>query len=160
MTNSMASNDEPFASAAYGRYRVPMLKLGVNLYEIDSSQLKNDTLFGGILRQSIGRSHSKIVLIDDHITFVGSMNMDFRSALANTELGMLIESPELASDLLDLSARLRAGAYRLRLAQPGDKVQWIGTVNNAEKVYEDEPGVGFGTRLELLLFPFISENLL
>lgn len=160
MTNSMASNDEPYASAAYGRYRVPMLKLGVSMYEIDSSQLKNDALFGGILRQSIGRSHTKIVLIDDRITFVGSMNMDFRSALSNTELGMLIESTELASDMLDLSARLRAGAYRLRLVQPGDKVQWLGTVNRAEKVYEDEPGVGFGARFELLLFPFISESLL
>jgi putative cardiolipin synthase len=137
-----------------------MLKLGVNMYEIDSSQLKNDALFGGILRQSIGRSHTKIVLIDDRITFVGSMNMDFRSALSNTELGMLIESPELASDMLDLSARLRSGAYRLRLVQPGDKVQWLGTVNGQDIVYEDEPGVGFGTRLELLLFPFISESLL
>ncbi len=37
MTNSLASNDEPFASAAYGRYRVQMLKLGAELYETDSS---------------------------------------------------------------------------------------------------------------------------
>jgi putative cardiolipin synthase len=53
------------------------------------------------------------------------------------------------------------GSFRLRLAQPGDRLQWVGNVNGAETVYESDPGVDFGTRLQLwLLFPFISESLL
>jgi putative cardiolipin synthase len=162
MTNSLASNDEPFASAAYGRYRVDMLKLGANLYETDSSQLKNDSLIGAALHASIGRSHSKLIVIDRKTTFVGSMNMDFRSSRVNTELGLLVESPELARNVLSLAERVRAiGSYRLRLAQPGDKLQWVATVNGVEVVYDSEPGVDFATRLQLLLlFPFISESLL
>jgi putative cardiolipin synthase len=162
MTNSLASNDEPFASAAYGRYRVEMLRLGAELYEIDSSQLKNDSLIASALHASIGRSHSKLIVIDRRTTFVGSMNMDFRSSRVNTELGMLVDSPELAQNVLGLAERVRAiGSFRLRLAQPGDRLQWVGSADGAEAVYESDPGVDFGTRLQLwLLFPFISESLL
>ncbi|MDB5826209.1 MAG: hypothetical protein JWQ73_429 [Variovorax sp.] len=162
ITNSLASNDEPFASAAYGRYRVQMLKMGVELFEIDSTQLRNDSLISAALNSSIGRSHSKLIVFDRQTTFVGSMNMDLRSSRLNTELGMLVDSPELAEDVLTLAGRLRSlGSYRLRLRQPGDHLQWVGTVNGAEKVYETDPEVDFGTRLQLwLLFPFISESLL
>jgi putative cardiolipin synthase len=161
MTNSLASNDEPFASAAYGRYRVDMLKMGANVYEIDSRQLKNDALIGGALRDSVGRSHSKLIVIDRHITFVGSMNMDFRSSRVNTEFGMLIDSAELAEAVLGLADRVRMGSYQLRLVQPGDKLQWVGRANGAEQVLDSEPAVDFATRLKLwLVFPFISESLL
>lgn len=161
MTNSLASNDEPFASAAYGRYRVPMLQMGVNVYETDSSQLKNDDIIGGALGASIGRSHSKLIIIDRRVTFVGSMNMDFRSSRVNTELGMLVDSPELAEAVLALAARVRGGSYRLRLDASARHVQWVARVNGQEVVYDDDPGVDFGTRMQLLLlFPFISESLL
>ncbi|MEJ8850951.1 phospholipase D family protein [Variovorax rhizosphaerae] len=162
MTNSMASNDEPFTSAAYARYRVDMLKMGVDLFEVDSSQLKNDSLISAALHASIGRSHSKLIVVDRQTTFVGSMNLDLRSSRINTELGMLVYSPELAEQVLTLADRVRdTGSYRLRLKQPGDKVQWIGVENGVEKVFDKEPGVGWGTRLQLLLlFPFVSESLL
>ena len=162
MTNSLASNAEPFASAAYGRYRVRMLKMGVNLYEIDPKELRNDPLIGAALRTSIGRSHSKLIVIDRHITFVGSMNMDWRSARVNTELGLLIDSPALAKEVLSLAQKVRpAGSCRLRLAEPGDRLQWVATENGIERVYDSEPEVDLATRLKvLLLFPFISESLL
>jgi len=162
VTNSMASNDEPFTSAAYARYRVEMLKMGVDLFEVDSSQLKNDSLISAALHASIGRSHSKLIVFDRQTTFVGSMNLDLRSSRVNTELGMLVYSPELAEQVLTLADRVRdTGSYRLRLKQPGDRVQWIGVENGVEKVYDSEPGVGWGTRLQLLLlFPFVSESLL
>ncbi len=102
-------------------------------------------------------------MIDRRTTFVGSMNMDFRSSRLNTELGLLVDSPELAREVLGLAERVRAiGSYRLRLAQPGDRLQWVGSgANGVETVYDSEPNVDFGTRLQLwLVFPFISESLL
>jgi putative cardiolipin synthase len=148
------SNDEPFASAAYGRYRVAMLKMGADLYEIDSRQLRNDSMIGAALHASIGRSHPKLIVTGRQTTFVGSMNMDLRSSRVNTELGMLVHSSELAENVLSL-------ADRLRLAQPGDRLQWVGTENGVEKIRDTEPDVDLGTRLQLLLlFSFISESLL
>lgn len=162
VTNSLASNDEPLASAAYGRYRVPMLKLGVNLFETDTAQLRNDALIGPALGTTIGRSHSKLIVIDRRTTFVGSMNLDFRSSRVNTELGMLVDSPELAEKVLALAERVKAvGSYRLRLDESGKHVRWVSTFNGTEQVLDDEPGVSFGTRLQLLfLAPFVSESLL
>ncbi len=162
LTNSMASNDEPFANAAYARYREPLLKMGVELYETDSSQLKHDKLFSAALRASVGRSHSKLIVIDRHLTFVGSMNLDFRSSRLNTELGMLVESRELAEDVLRLKDYVRSvGSFRLRMAPDNDHVQWIGSEDGKETVYDDEPGVDLGTKLEIwFLSPFISESLL
>ena len=162
ITNSLASNDEPLASAAYGRYRVPMLKLGVNLYETDTAQLRNDALIGQALGTTVGRSHSKLIIIDRRTTFVGSMNLDFRSSRVNTELGMLVHSPELAEKVLSLAERVKTvGSYRLRLDESGKHVQWVSTFNGTETVLDDEPDVSLGTRLQLLLLsPFVSESLL
>lgn len=162
LTNSLASNDEPFATAAYARYRQPMLKMGVELYETDSSQLKHDKLFSAALRASVGRSHSKLIVIDHHLTFVGSMNLDFRSSRLNTELGMLVESPELAEDVLRLKNYVESvGSFHLRLAPDGEHVQWVGADDGKETVYDDDPGVDLGTRLQVwFLSPFISESLL
>lgn len=162
VTNSLGSNDEPFASAAYGRYRKEMLSMGVDLYEIDSSQLHRDSLISGALRGSMGRSHSKLIVLDREMTFVGSMNMDLRSSQLNTELGMLVDSPELAGHVLGLIDRLRiGGSYRLRLRQPGGQLEWVGTEGGVEKIHEADPGVDLGTKLKLwLLFPFVSESLL
>lgn len=68
----------------------------------------------------------------------------------------------LAEMVLALAERVRTvGSFRLRLSQPGDKLEWVGTVDGVEKVYDSDPGVSFGTRLQLLLlFPFVSESLL
>ncbi len=162
LTNSLASNDEPFVTAAYAQYREPLLKMGVELYETDSSQLKHDKLFSTALRASIGRSHSKLIVIDRHLTFVGSMNLDFRSSRLNTELGMLVESRELAEEVLRLKDLVRSvGCFRVRMSPDGDHIQWVGSEDGKEIVYDEEPGVGLGTRLEIwFLSPFISESLL
>jgi putative cardiolipin synthase len=139
-----------------------MLKLGVNLYETDTAQLRNDALIGQALGSTVGRSHSKLIVIDRRTTFVGSMNLDFRSSRVNTELGMLVDSPELAEKVLSLAERVKTvGSYRLRLDESGRHVQWLSTFNGTETVLDDEPGVSLGTRLQLLLLsPLVSESLL
>ena len=43
--------------------------------------------------------HTKAMIIDRRWVFVGSMNLDPRSANLNTEMGVLVESPELAEQL-------------------------------------------------------------
>ncbi len=162
MTNSLASSDEPFASAAFARYRVAMLKMGIELYEIDPEKLKRDPLIGAALRASIGRSHSKLVVIDRHLTFVGSMNMDLRSSRLNTELGLLVDSPDLANAILALAQRMRSsGSFQLKLTGSDGAIQWWTRENGVDKVYDSEPDVDLATQLKiLLLFPFVSESLL
>ena len=162
LTNSLASNDEPFASAAYGRYRLELLRMGVKIYEVDSGQLKMERSFREALRSSIGRSHTKLAVMDERRVFAGSMNMDLRSARLNTELGLIVDSPELADAVLQLAHLVRdLGSYRLQLDPSGQHVQWVGRFDGVLTVLDHEPDVGWGTRLQLwLLTPLISENLL
>lgn len=178
LTNSLSSNDEPLASAAYAKSRVPMLKMGIEIDEVDEGRLKGLAMrTTGIdgdgseqssegpdlpLKDAVGRSHAKLLVIDHRWSFVGSMNMDLRSSRLNTELGLIIDSPALAKDISGLIDGARAmGAYHLRLAQPGDRLQWVRVEGGAETVYDDEPEVGIATRLQLLLLsPFVSDSLL
>jgi cardiolipin synthase C len=167
VTNTMASNDEPFVSAAYARYRPKMLKMGVQIYEVSPRILRMDASFddsfGAMLGTSTGRLHAKMIVIDHQTTVVGSMNLDFRSARDNTELGLFVDSPELAADVVSLVDELRsAGTYRMRLGgASGTDVQWVDDQPGGEKVYDAEPEISIATLLEVWLFsPFIEEDLL
>jgi putative cardiolipin synthase len=161
ITNSLAANDEPFASAAYARYRKPMLKMGVEIYEISSRPPELAKHYGATVA-SIGRSHAKIAVVDRHITLLGSMNMDFRSARINTELGILVESTELAEQVHRLLEAVSAtDAFHVTLEQPDDRLDWSITEHGATTEYSDEPDANFATRLKMFLFsPLVPEGLL
>jgi len=163
ITNAVGVNDVPLASAAYAKYRIRMLQMGIDIYEVSSQGLHaNKDVRAVIKRDSIGRSHAKIVVIDGDTTFVGSMNMDFRSSRENTEIGMFVHSPELSQEVISLLNGIQSnGTYRLRLASDGKSLEWTEMENGTEVTYKSEPEVSFGTRLEMLfLAPFISEKML
>jgi putative cardiolipin synthase len=167
VTNTMASNDEPFVSAAYGRHRRQMLQMGMQVYEVSPRILRMDATFddsfGAMLGTSTGRLHAKMIVIDHQTTVVGSMNLDFRSSRANTELGLFVDSPELAADVTALVDELRSvGTYRMRLGgASGRDVQWVDDQPDGEKVFDAEPEISISTLLEVWLFsPFIEEDLL
>jgi putative cardiolipin synthase len=93
--------------------------------------------------------------------FIGSMNLDPRSDTQNTELGLFIESPELARELLrvvDIS-RLQS-AWRVRLNDAG-ALEWLTTEDGTEVVLSEEPEASFWMRFNnSLLSPFVPEQLL
>ena len=161
MTNSLGATDEPLVHIGYSAYRQPMLDLGVDLYEISGSRVKRnrrDNLFGA----SLGRLHAKLAIIDRRWLFVGSMNLDPRSATINTELGMVIDSPQLAREMtriIDID-RLQS-AFRLRKKGDGQCCEWLGYEDEAELLLTEEPDSNLWQRTKLwLLRPFVPESLL
>ena len=161
MTNSLGATDEPVVHLGYSRYRVEMLKMGVELYELSSSRVKHNKRvfhFG----ESLGRLHAKLVVIDRKQCFIGSMNFDPRSASLNTELGMVVDSPQLARELLrviDLD-RLQS-AYRVRLKADGQSLEWLGADEDGDVVLGSEPDASLWLRMKTwLLTPFVPEALL
>jgi putative cardiolipin synthase len=153
ITNSLADSDEPLVNINYNRYRVDMLKLGVNLYEVSTQQLKRNRQFRDLLKKARGRLHAKLALVDREWVLLGSMNLDPRSARLNTEFGVRVRSFELAQALLyayqldDIE-----GVYRVVLMPDGKNVQWIGTGDVDNEVLDSEPDSSMLTRLQLLLF--------
>lgn len=161
LTNSLSSTDEPAVHVGYSRYREEMLKMGVDLYELSPSKVSNNKhpfLFG----KSLGRLHAKLFVIDRRTSFIGSMNLDPRSATINTEFGAVIDSPEVARELIRIIDidRLQS-AYRLRLAPDGRGLQWLGFQDDSEMVLDTEPDASLKLRLKAwLLGPLVPEELL
>ncbi|MDP9897258.1 putative cardiolipin synthase [Variovorax boronicumulans] len=162
ITNSLGATDEPLAYAGYERYRADMLKIGVTIYEIAPMLTARSGQFGDF-GKTISRLHAKLAVIDDERFFVGSMNLDHRSAAVNTEVGLVIDSPELVADYNKLmnSQRINLG-YRLRLAPNGRRVQWLEYDDaGGDIVHEDEPGEFLWLRFKnWLLLPIVGEELL
>jgi putative cardiolipin synthase len=124
LTNSLMSSAVLLAHSGYMGYRVPLLEDGVELYEI-RSMLGNTHGSGqttAMSRNGTYSLHAKMFVFDRQRIFVGSMNFDQRSMHLNTEVGLLIDSPELAQELVRrFEAMVQpANAYELKL-QPDKK---------------------------------------
>jgi putative cardiolipin synthase len=162
VTNSFGSTDEPLAFRSYARYRLDMLRAGVRIYEISASQ-RSGKLPNFRLRRSQARLHAKAAVIDGRTLFIGSMNLDPRSERTNTEVGLVIESPELAQTVRGLARdALASGAYKLRLSADGQRIEWVETdADGRHIVHADEPDDDPWQRLKLwLVWPFVSDELL
>ena len=159
LTNSLASNDEPLVHTGYARYRVDLLKTGVDLYELSPTRVvRNKRLM--LPGASVGRLHAKTAIIDRSIVFIGSMNLDPRSASKNTELGIIAECPPLAREVIRVIhiSKLQS-AYRLRFAQDTQNLEWLAMDDNGDVVLSEEPDVTPLMRLQnTLLAPFVPEQ--
>ena len=156
VTNSLASTDEPFAYAAYARNARQLLEMGVELYELSPSlSVKRRKL--GLFGKRKGALHLKEAILDDAQVFLGSMNLDPRSAWLNTEIGLIIDSAEMAVQLNAM--RDPESDYRLRLGPSGD-VEWVGLDDRGqEAVFHRPPETSWWLRLKLrLLSPFVPQS--
>lgn len=180
LTNSLASNDAPAAHAGYRRYRKDLLALGVQLYEMradsHSSGLAGSGSGGGKggsgigLGSGVGGSkeasssraslHSKAVIIDRRLSVIGSMNLDLRSQLKNSEVALLIRSRALANQAARLiEGSFARGAYRLELA--GNQLHWRAPPGAAFQDATSEPEAGARLRFIVnLLAPFAPDEML
>ena len=146
LTNSLLSTDVPAVHAGYRSYRAPLLEAGVQLYEVKPLPGKPSPR-GGILKTpSSGQFslHAKAYVFDRKRVFVGSANLDQRSLHLNTEIGLMIDSPDLARQV---AARFEAiaqpaNSFVVALARNGDSRQlvWNSVKDGKPIVYDAEPG--------------------
>lgn len=152
-TNSLASSDEPLVHHRYAAYRVEMLRLGVQIYEFSPELIRRSGGFG-FRGPSSAQLHAKVGVVDDRLLVVGSVNLDPRSAVGNTELSVVIDSPPLVADLVRLSAEKsqRAMMYRLQLQPDGLTIEWLSRGEQGQALTTtDEPGSTPWLKLKLWL---------
>jgi putative cardiolipin synthase len=155
ITNSLAATDEPLVHTGYSRYRTRMLQAGVDLYELSPTRTMNTKRLG-TFGSSLGRLHAKTAVIDKQIIFIGSMNLDPRSASTNTEFGMFIESRALAKELLRvINISKLESAYRLRLDPESSHLQWLTMDEDKETVLGAEPESSFWLRVHNMLLGWV-----
>ncbi len=117
LTNSLATNDVIAAHAGYLATRRALLEAGVELYELRPEGRPGPERATLLAIDSRASLHSKAVVVDRERLFVGSMNLDPRSIEINTEIGVFVESRELAGRVADVLAagRTPANSWRVRL---------------------------------------------
>jgi putative cardiolipin synthase len=159
ITNSLASTDEPLVHAGYQRYRKEMADLGVKIYEVAPSPVRRSTNLGSF-GQSIGRFHAKTAAIDGKLMFIGSLNFDPRSEKHNTELGLLIRSPELTGQLLKLAELVKQeAAFSVSLDGERRALQWQLNTPDGPRTFREEPDTTWWQRALLgLIGPFVPEG--
>ena len=146
LTNSLASTNHSSVHAVYARYRKPLLRQGVELYELkpDNDNRAREDATGEARKLTL---HSKVAVVDRSQVFVGSFNLDPRSLYINTELGMIVESDEMAGTMATAGIEsLKFSAYELRLGTRG-RLQWIYREDGEERVANKEPDTSFWRRL-------------
>ncbi len=104
-TNSLASTDNIQAFSGYQRQRQDILKAGVEIYEFMPEPNSHAQLVERYDRIShyapVFGLHAKSMVIDGEIVFIGTFNLDPRSANLNTEVGMLARDRELARQVTE-----------------------------------------------------------
>lgn len=165
LTNSLASNDAPIAHVGYARHREDLLAMGVELYELRSEQAGLRSAFGSSGASAAGASrsmlHSKVMVVDGRMVVVGSMNLDLRSQLHNTEIALLIRSRALAAEAAQqIDTAMREGAWHLQRSADGDLV-WRAPQDSGLEDAHTDPDSSLALRLLLkLLGPLAPDHLL
>ena len=139
VTNSLAATDVVAVHSGYARYRHKLLDLGIDLYELKRSGRRGKGVFG-----SRGASlHTKAIMIDRELVFVGTFNLDPRSANLTTEMGAFARHPGLAALLAREYNRLTdlRRSYRLSLTPQGH-MRWTDDLGSTRH----EPEASWGRR--------------
>ncbi|MFT3719228.1 phospholipase D family protein [Pseudorhodoferax sp.] len=185
LTNSLAATDAPLAHVGYARYRERLLQIGVELYEMraepgpgGSALSSGSARVARVLRRgsegsppraagagagSVSASraslHAKTLVLDGSVLVVGSMNLDLRSQLQNSEVALLIRSRALAGLALEMAAPVLAhDAYRVQL-QDG-RLAWL-PPDGAPPHTGSEPDAGLGLQWLLrLIGPLAPDEVL
>ncbi len=172
ITNSMASTDARVAQIGYMRYRKALLRMGVELFELkpgpwrrqqgDEDEPPGEEHRLGSGSSSRGALHAKLLVLDRQAVFVGSFNLDLRSARFDTQDGIIIHSPQLAGQAAALFARMASArsSYQVRLGAGGGLV-WLTESRGRQVRRYSEPGGRFWGDLKWrLLYLLLPESML
>jgi putative cardiolipin synthase len=159
LTNSLASTDVPMVHSAYRRYRAPLLESGAEIYEIRPVPGQSPHEHGVTGSGGSGASrapfalHAKAFVFDDQSVFLGSANLDPRSRTLNTEVGLVVDSPELAAQIVDRFDRFAnaANSYRVNVdaAAAGAPLTWSAQIDGRLVQWHEEPDTTPEQRLKV-----------
>jgi putative cardiolipin synthase len=155
LTNALEATDVPIVHAGYAKRRRQLLQAGAVLYElmrVARVRSRRDRRLTGSSGSSL---HAKTFAVDRARVFVGSFNLDPRSASLNTEMGLVIESPELAAQIAAaFTEEIPGRSYRVSLNAAG-KLQWVEQHESTARTHTTEPGTNWWKRAGVALMALL-----
>ena len=156
LTNSLASHDVPAVNAHYEGWRDGILRSGATLHEFrQDPAIKEEFVDTAPVRSGFAGLHTKAMVIDRQRSFVGSMNLDPRSEVFNSEMGVIIDSAPLAEALARRMERDMDGAnsWQVTLAADGT-LRWKSDAGERAT----QPARSFWQRLEDVFFKLFPSS--
>jgi putative cardiolipin synthase len=160
LTNSLASTDELAVHEGYSSHRHALLKGGVQLFELKPAPGVKMTATD--IGTSSGVSlHAKSFVVDRRYVYIGSLNMDQRSKLLNTEMGVVVDSPQLAKAVAEFfdTATSPENAYHVVLGKPDGShpsdLHWQASKDGKDVDYDSEPDAPMHRRIDVLLLKLL-----
>jgi putative cardiolipin synthase len=151
LTNSLASSDVGIVHAGYSKYRRDLLRAGVELYEMNKKMTRKERKAKkGKYGSSKASLHAKSFVFDRKQVFIGSLNLDPRAVLYNTEIGVVLTSSEMANEMGNwVDENIDQIAFRLELKKDKDgleRIYWHGLENDQPRLFDTEPYASFWRR--------------
>ena len=144
ITNSLAANNQFTVHGGYATSRKPLLEAGVRIHEArpDAEVAGTEFIEASSAKATL---HTKAFVVDARDLFIGSFNFDPRSADLNTEIGVIIRDPDLASRVISrIEEALPEQTFEVFLDD--DKLRWRGLDQGRETIYTKEPETTWGLR--------------
>lgn len=154
ITNTISATDVKLVHSGYAKYRRQLLENGIHLYELKAdghTEGLRDTYITGNSGNSL---HAKTFETDLERVFVGSFNFDPRSTHLNTEMGVVIQSPEFAQLVHDgLRNGLPTRTYQVTYKD--HQLYWH-TISDGRLIsYDTEPDTRPWERVVLRLLAYL-----
>jgi len=166
LTNSLSSTDVSAVHAGYSRYRKALLRMGVELYELNKELSKEErkAMKEGGIGSSKASLHAKSFVLDRSQVFIGSLNLDARSVIQNTEIGVVFESEQIARRMAEgFDRKIDQVAFRLELQRDDlgrEQITWHGLVDGKQQILTVDPYTSFWKRFGvgfMRMFPIESQ---
>jgi len=158
LTNSMLSNNHLTVHAHYKKYRKRMIEAGVELHELrpDPELLEHYKQVESRVAESHAGLHTKAFVVDRRFSMIGSYNMDPRSRIWNSEIGLLIDSEAFAATVLEIMEKDLdpANSYRVTLDEKGN-LSWAADGPDGPNVWHKEPGTSAWQRFKVRVMSWI-----
>lgn len=160
LTASLGSVDLEATVSHYKKYRTRILETGAKLYEFhhqpgETLRSQADT---EPVRAEFIAFHPKLAVTDRRVCYVGSLNLDPRALVINTENGLVIESEAFCSEVADLAELYiqPENSWEVTLDEKGN-LQWT----SYEGTVTQQPARSTGQRMADFFYRILPiENIL
>lgn len=161
VTNSLSSTNAPTVYAKWEKYRKQLIESGADVYEfmMSAENLRGAAHDNERKQSSFSVLHSKTMVFDDKISWIGSFNLDPRSAYFNTENVAIFESPEFAAKLRDMIIQDTQTSWRVKIGECG-KTEWSGrrTGDKKNRIYHHSPDTSIFRRMWKSMMRLVPEK--
>jgi phosphatidylserine/phosphatidylglycerophosphate/cardiolipin synthase-like enzyme len=158
VTNSLASTNAATVYGKWENYRTKLINAGIVVYEFMPSVKKSRGKFREYEKSRFSVMHSKTIVFDDKISWIGSFNLDPRSAYYNTENVVIFECPEFAKKVRDMIMRDAKSSWRV-IIQDGETM-WTGCKpsDSELRTYKYDPDTTMFRRIFKKIMKIIPEK--